>query len=45
MERLAEMYADRKDEYLRRKWLMVVFAAIIGIVVIGTLGLMRTMLI
>lgn len=45
MERLAEKYADRKDAYLQRKWLLVVFAAILGIVVLGTLRMMRMMLI
>jgi len=44
MENLAEKYADRKDEYLRRKWFLVVFAAILGIAVLGTLRIMQLML-
>lgn len=44
MESLAEKYADRKDVYLRRKWLLVVFAVILAIVVLGTLTIIRMML-
>src|SRR5690606_22751362 len=44
METLAEKYADRKDAYLKRKWLLMVFAMLLGIIVIGALTIMRVML-
>lgn len=44
MERLSEKYADRKEAYLKRKWLLMVFAMLLGIVVLGTLTIMRVIL-
>jgi len=41
MERLAEKYADRKDEYLRRKWFLYLFVAMLVIVVLGALWIIR----
>jgi hypothetical protein len=41
MERLAEKYADRKDEYIRRTWLLYLFVAILVIVVLGALWIIR----
>jgi hypothetical protein len=44
MERLAEKYAGRKEAYLKRKWLLMVFAMLLGVVVIGALTMMKVML-
>lgn len=41
MERLAGKYADRKDEYLRRKWFLYLFVAILVIVVLGALWIIQ----
>jgi|SRR5690606_20030666 len=42
MERIIEKHADKKEQCLKHKWLLVVFAAILGILVIGSIGFLRT---